>query len=142
MKKITLLFLFLFSFNVFAQESIKVESSMSFEKTLTKLETDIKAKGLTVFAKIDHKMAAKKVKLEMMPATVIIFGNPSVGTMLMNDNMDWSYELPLKIAVYEDKDGKVWIKSRQLAKDVSSPAQKKSIDAVNGLIMNLVTGKK
>ncbi len=142
MKKITFLFLFLFSLNVFAQDAIKAESSMSFEKTLTKLETEIKTKGLTVFAKIDHKMAAKKVKLEMMPATVIIFGNPSVGTMLMNDNMDWSYELPLKISVYEDKDGKVWIKSRKLAKDVSSPTQNKSINAINGLLTNLVTGKK
>ncbi len=143
MKKITVpLLLCLLTFNLFAQDITKNESSASFNNTLKRIEADIDAKGLKVFAKINHMKAAKEVGLKMKPAIVIIFGNPSAGTILMNDNMDWSYELPLKIAVYEDKDGKIWVRSRKLASDIPSKDQSKRIEAINNLLMNLVKGEK
>ena len=138
MKKILLASLFLLSVPVFTQDMVKEELSLSVTQAVKSLETTLKAKGLTVFAKIDHMQAAKKVNLEMKPAVVIVFGNPSVGTVLMNANPMWAYELPLRIAIYEDAKGKVWAQTRLLVKDIPSPSEAKRVEAMNGLLKALV----
>lgn len=126
-----------------AQEVLKQEiSGMSVKETVEALEKKISAKGLTIFAKINHMAAAKNAELNMKPAVVLIFGNPKVGTELMNANMEWSYELPLKIAVYEDAKGKVWLQSRMLPKDLAAPGQEKRIEAMNALIKSIMLPSK
>lgn len=56
----------------------------------------------------------------------------------MNANSMWAYELPLRIAIYEDADGKVWAQSRLLAEDIPSPSEAKRIEAMNALLKNLI----
>ena len=64
--------------------------------------------GVPVFAKFDHGKNAEEVGLQLRPNQVIVFGSPKVGTKLMQDNPSISIELPLKISVWEDKNGSVW----------------------------------
>ncbi|MGL4676614.1 MAG: DUF302 domain-containing protein [Brevinema sp.] len=124
--------------NIYAQEVTKKEVQVSVDQAVKELKTIMKSKNLTIFAELDHQKAAKTVKLEMPVAKVLIFGNPAVGTMLMNDNIAWSYELPLKIAIYQDPKGQTWIQYRTMAKDVTSSKDKTPIiDNMNALLKNL-----
>ena len=85
------------------------ESQFSVPETMARLEQNIKATGTPVFAKFDHGKNAEEVGLELLPNQVIVFGSPKVGTKLMQDNPSISIELPLKMSVWEDKNGSVWI---------------------------------
>ncbi|MEL7003279.1 MAG: DUF302 domain-containing protein [Bacteroidota bacterium] len=86
---------------------IKVKSSHNFEESVLKLTTTIEEKGLKVFATIKHGQAAKVNGLELNPTDLIIFGNPQVGTKLMNCDQTMGLELPMKILVWEDDSGQV-----------------------------------
>ena len=66
------------------------------------LQKELNSRGITVFATIDHKKAAEAVGESMQPATVLIVGNPKVGTALMQENPRFAIELPLKILIYEE----------------------------------------
>ena len=78
------------------------ESPLTFEETVAALQKTLNSKGITIFATIDHQAAAKAVGENMQPATVLIVGNPKVGTALMQENPRLAIELPLKILIYED----------------------------------------
>lgn len=69
---------------------------------------------IPVFAKFDHQKNAEEVGLDLRPNQVIVFGSPKVGTKLMQENPAISIELPLKISVWEDKNGKVWTSFPQM----------------------------
>lgn len=84
------------------------ESQFSVPETMNRIEQTLKALGIPVFAKFDHGKNAAEAGLELRPNQVIVFGSPKVGTKLMQDNPSISIELPLKIAVWEDKSGSVW----------------------------------
>jgi uncharacterized protein (DUF302 family) len=73
------------------------------------LEALITAKGLTVFARIDHSGEAAKVGLEMQPTELLIFGSPKSGTPLMIAAPTLAIDLPLKALVWQDVDGVVWL---------------------------------
>lgn len=73
-----------------------------------RIEQTLRAMGIPVFAKFDHGKNAEEVGLTLRPNQVIVFGSPKVGTKLMQDNPSISIELPLKISVWEDKNGSVW----------------------------------
>jgi uncharacterized protein (DUF302 family) len=77
--------------------------------TMSKLESAILAKNITIFSKIDHTDNARKIGLKMNESQVIFFGNPKAGTMMMNDNIFLSLDLPMKIAVVQDDSGDVWV---------------------------------
>ena len=74
--------------------------------TADRLAARITAHGATVMARIDHAAAAAKVGLEMRPTEVLIFGNPNVGTHLMLDTQVMGLELPSKVLVWQDPDGR------------------------------------
>ena len=96
------------------------ESQLSVPETMMKLEQNIKAAGIPIFAKFDHEKNAEEVGLKMLPNQVIVFGAPKVGTKLMQDNPSISIELPLKMSVWEDNKGSVWItfpQMKQIAAD-------------------------
>jgi uncharacterized protein (DUF302 family) len=86
---------------------IVVRSPHSVEETVGRLEAAFAAKGLQVFAVIDHSGEAEKVGLKMRPTKVIIFGNPKGGTPLMIAAPSLAIDLPLKALVAEDGEGKV-----------------------------------
>ena len=78
------------------------ESPLAFEETITALQKTLNSKGITIFATIEHHKAAEAVGESMQPATVLIVGNPKVGTALMQENPRLAIELPLKILIYEE----------------------------------------
>ncbi|NOQ29624.1 MAG: DUF302 domain-containing protein [Helicobacteraceae bacterium] len=101
------------SFNLNATESkdgmtIK-QSANSVSVTMDRLEKVIKKKGITVFLRLDHSKGALGVGKNLRPTELLIFGSPKLGAPLMNANQTIGIDLPLKVVVYEDKAGKVWL---------------------------------
>jgi uncharacterized protein (DUF302 family) len=88
---------------------LSVESHFDPQQTLERLEAEVKAKGLTVFARIDHAAGAATVGMPLRPTTVLIFGNPKGGTPLMQASQLVGIELPLKVLVWQDAAGKTWL---------------------------------
>jgi uncharacterized protein (DUF302 family) len=86
-----------------------VPSSFSVTETVNRLESLLKDKGITVFARIDHQAEATKAGLSMKASQVLIFGNPKAGTPLMKAAPTTAIDLPLKALAWEDADGKVWL---------------------------------
>ena len=78
------------------------QSPLAFEETVVALQKTLNSKGITIFATIEHHKAAEAVGESMSPATVLIVGNPKVGTALMQENHLLAIELPLKILIYEE----------------------------------------
>ncbi|WP_277124424.1 DUF302 domain-containing protein [Capnocytophaga gingivalis] len=79
------------------------ESPLAFEETVAALQKTLNSKGITIFATIEHHKAAEAVGGNMQPATVLIVGNPKVGTALMQENPRLAIELPLKILIYKEE---------------------------------------
>jgi len=100
------------SFSLFASDVIIKNSNNSVSDTIKNIKTIVKKKGLGVFAVINHKGNAKAVDMTMRETKVIIFGNPKLGTALMQENILAALDLPIKILVYEDVDGSVKIAYR------------------------------
>ena len=88
---------------------VKVSSHHSVDETIDKLKIILKSKGVTLFALVDHSGEAEKVVLKMPPTKLLIFGNPKGGTPLMLATPSAALDLPLKILVAEDSQGRVWI---------------------------------
>jgi len=84
-------------------------SHYSVEQAVEKLKTILQEKGVTLFALIDHSGEAEKVGMKMRPTKLLIFGSPKAGTPLMLAAPSAAIDLPLKILVWEDQDGKAWI---------------------------------
>jgi uncharacterized protein (DUF302 family) len=88
---------------------VQVASNHSVDQTLEKLKGILQAKGVALFALVDHSGEAEKVGLTMRPTKLLIFGSPKAGTPLMQATPSIAIDLPLKILVAEDEQGKVWI---------------------------------
>lgn len=86
-----------------------VPSSFGVRETMDRLEAEVKAKGLTVFARVDHAAGAAAVGLQLHPTELLIFGNARGGTPLMQANQVAGIDLPLKALVYQDSASKVWL---------------------------------
>jgi uncharacterized protein (DUF302 family) len=84
-------------------------SNHSVEQTVERLKEILRSKGVTLFALIDHSGEAEKVGMKMLPTKLLIFGNPKAGTPLMQAAPSSAIDLPLKILVWEDKQGKTWV---------------------------------
>ena len=81
----------------------------SARETMDRLEAEVKAKGLTVFARVNHSAGAKEVGMQLRPTELLIFGNAKGGTPLMQALQTTGIDLPLKALVWEDANGKVWL---------------------------------
>ena len=90
-------------------ELTTVPSHWGPQETLDRLEAEVKAKGLTVFARIDHAAGAAAVGMTLLPTAVLIFGNARGGTPLMQANQLIGIDLPLKVLVWQDTSGKTWV---------------------------------
>src|SRR5215472_8175393 len=86
-----------------------VPSAFGPKETMDQLENDIQAKGLTIFARIDHSAGAMDVGLTLRPTELIIFGNARGGTPLMQSVQTTGIDLPLKALVWEDAAGHTWL---------------------------------
>jgi uncharacterized protein (DUF302 family) len=83
-------------------------SNHSVDETVDRLKGILQSKGLTLFAVIDHSGEAKKVAMKMPPTKLLIFGSAKAGTPLMLAAPSVALDLPLKILVWQDGDGKAW----------------------------------
>ena len=88
---------------------ITVPSAHGVKDTIDRLEAAVTAKGLTIFARIDHAAGAKEAGLALRPTELLIFGNAKGGTPLMQARQSIGIDLPLKALAYEDAAGKTWL---------------------------------
>ena len=86
-----------------------IQSRFGPKETMDRLQAEIRAQGMTVFARIDHAAGAAEVGLTLAPTELIIFGNARGGTPLMQSAQTVGIDLPLKALVWEDASGKTWI---------------------------------
>jgi len=84
-------------------------SRYSVDETAERLRSILQSKGITLFAVIDHDGEAEKVGMKMPPTKLFIFGSPKAGTPLMLAAPTSAIDLPLKILIREDAQGKVWV---------------------------------
>jgi len=86
-----------------------VRSGLGPKDTMNRLEAEVKAKGMTVFARIDHAVDAAEVGLVLRPTELLIFGNVKAGTPLMQSIQAIGIDLPLKMLVWQDVSGATWL---------------------------------
>jgi uncharacterized protein (DUF302 family) len=86
-----------------------IASSLDPRETMDRLETEIRARGMQVFARIDHAAGAAEAGLALAPTELIIFGNAQAGTPLMQADQTMGIDLPLKALVWQDAAGKTWL---------------------------------
>ena len=88
---------------------VSIPSNHSVDETVDRLKNILQSKGVTLFAVIDHSGEAEKVGMKMPPTKLLIFGSPKAGTPLMLATPSIAIDLPLKILVWQDAQGKVWL---------------------------------
>jgi uncharacterized protein (DUF302 family) len=88
---------------------VTVKSAHGVKDTIDRLAADVMAKGMKVFARIDHAAGAKEVGLPLRPTELLIFGAARGGTPLMQAQQTIGLDLPLKALAYEDAQGAVWL---------------------------------
>ena len=92
-----------------AQGLTTIRSSFGPQDTMDRLEAAVKAKGMTVFARIDHAAGAAEAGLPLRPTAVLIFGNAKAGTPLMQSVQTVGIDLPLKALIWQDTSGDTWL---------------------------------
>jgi uncharacterized protein (DUF302 family) len=85
------------------------QSRHGAKETADRLAAAVSEQGQTLLARIDHAAAAKKAGLDLRPTEVLFFGNPNVGTLLMQRSQEIGLELPLRVLVWEDDKGVTWV---------------------------------
>jgi len=87
---------------------VSIKSAYDVATTADRLETALSKSGMTVFTRINHSDGAMNVGMQLRPTELIIFGNPKVGTPLMQCNQSTAIDLPQKALVWQDEKGQVW----------------------------------
>lgn len=114
LKKYLTLAIFLCSFSMQAQ-AVDVQgmiikpSEFTVSETLDRLEKILVSKEISVFARIDHAAGAEKIGKELSATQLLIFGNPKLGTPLLQQQQTIGIDLPLKVVAWEDDQGNVWL---------------------------------
>lgn len=106
---LTLLLLTFTSLTMAADGLIVVKSPLKPKDTMNRLEEIVKQRGLNVFARIDHAAGAANVGKTLRPTELLIFGNPQGGTPFMECAQSVGIDLPLKVLIWEDASGHVWL---------------------------------
>ena len=88
---------------------IKKQSQFDVGVTVDRLEAFLKEKGINPVARVDHAAAAESVDMELRPTQVLFFGNPKLGTPLMQFDQRAGLDLPMRILVWEAEDGTTWL---------------------------------
>jgi uncharacterized protein (DUF302 family) len=94
---------------VAASGVIAIKSAYGMDETVARLIRDINAKGITFFQKIDQSELAGKAGIELRPSILLVFGNPPLGTQLMTANPQAGLDWPIRMLVYRDTAGVVWV---------------------------------
>lgn len=115
---------------------VRVSGNRSVDETVGKLRSILQAKGVTLFAIVDHSGEAAKAGMQMPNTKLLIFGSPKAGTPVMLSSPSIALDLPLKILVAEDSAGKVWISYNSpqwlAARHGVPPQSVKALEAIEG----------
>jgi uncharacterized protein (DUF302 family) len=87
---------------------VRVRSVHSMPETIERLKADIAAKGIRFFSEIDQAALAREVGIDLPPSTLLVFGNPPLGTLFLTSDPDSGLDWPVRLLVREDADGQVW----------------------------------
>jgi uncharacterized protein (DUF302 family) len=98
-----------FAQSALAEKLVTIESQHSVKDTVDRLAAALDQRGIKPVARVDHAAGAKTVGMELPPTEILIFGNPKLGTPLMQANPEIAIDLPLKVLAWQDKAGKVWV---------------------------------
>jgi uncharacterized protein (DUF302 family) len=93
---------------------ITIPSAYGVGETIDRLASEVRSKGMTIFARVDHAAGAKDAGLSLRPTLLLIFGNAKGGTPLMQDKQQIGIDLPLKALAWEDASGKIWLSYNDL----------------------------
>lgn len=104
---------------------VSIKSQHTVNQTADRFESILKKKGINVFARVDHEQNAEKVALKLAPTQVIIFGNPKIGTPLMQCSKTVAIDLPQKALFWQDDKGQAWV-------TYNAPAYLKERHAIKG----------
>ena len=88
---------------------VTIKSGNGPEETMNRFEAEVRGRGMTVFAHIDHAAGAVAAGLSLRPTEVLIFGNAKAGTPLMEASQTIGIDLPLKVLVWRDENGATWL---------------------------------
>jgi len=120
---------------------ITIESSHTVKDTLDRLEAGLAARGIAVFARIDHAAGAASVDMPLRPTELLIFGNAKGGTPLMQAAQSIGLDLPLKALAWRDEAGKVWLTYNDIAwlgrRHRLGPAADPAIETLGRLLAGL-----
>ncbi|MGZ5875135.1 MAG: DUF302 domain-containing protein [Bradyrhizobium sp.] len=127
---------------------ITIRSIYGPKETMQRLEAEVRAKGMTVFARIDHAAAATAVGLSLRPTEVLIFGNAKAGTPLMQSVQTIGIDLPLKALVWQDASGNTrlsyndpaWLAQRHGLSGETQPVIEMMTAALNAVMKAATTG--
>ena len=92
-----------------AEGLITLPSSHNAAETLSRFESELAVKGVTIFARVDHAANAAAVGMEMPPTYLLVFGSAKAGTPLMQAALTIGIDLPLKALIWQDAPGKTWL---------------------------------
>ncbi len=97
------------TFSASASDLVKKKSSYSVAATLDRLEAILQERSIAVMARIDHQKGAEKTGKTLRPTQLLLFGNPAIGTQLMQLDQMAGIALPMKVLAWQDAEGSVWI---------------------------------
>ncbi|MFO1158612.1 MAG: serine hydrolase [Reyranellaceae bacterium] len=131
---------------VASDDVVTRESKFTVDETVARLEARLKVLGVPVFAQFDHAENARQAGMQLRPTRVLVFGNPKVGTKLMQDRQAIALDLPLRVSVWEDERGRVWASYPSLdrlaesyaVQDKATPqAMERALEAVIGGVLDV-----
>lgn len=91
-----------------AQGLVRIRSRYSFDETIARIRADVAAKGIREFAVVAQSALAHDANIDLRPSTLIIFGNPPLGTQFITANPNAGLDWPVRVLVYQDEAGAVW----------------------------------
>ncbi len=115
---------------------IKKQSAYSFDDTVAKLEAALAARNIGVMNKVDHAAGAEAVGQSLRPTTLLIFGNPAIGSQLMAASQSIGLDLPLKALVFEDADGNICVEYN----DINYIARRHGVPADHPVVARIAGG--
>lgn len=123
-----------------ATDLVTKPSPNSVTVTVDRLVAAVEGAGATVFARVDHAAGAASVGMELRPTQMLMFGNPKLGTPALQADQAAGLDLPLRVVVYQDQAGQVYIAYHapaQLAEDHNVPADAPVLKNMSGALNNL-----
>ncbi len=137
--------IFTFASGAFAADSgvVKAKSSYPLAETVERLKKDVAAKGIKFFQEIDQSKLAADAKIKINPSTLLVFGNPPLGTLFIKSNPVAGLDWPVRLLVYQDDSGSVWTAYTDFAyiarrHDISG-ADLKSFETASGVIASITS---